>query len=320
MNEKGAIYVDASQYEDIYISQYAQRGWLSVKVNPNYLQAFSVYDENGKQVTVTEQQTNWVLLVPEMYKQQEDDMIEFFRQERMMYYSIDEGQYGCELRDEVKNQTIKIVWIKNNQSIFSFDTDVHTEQNNTIENAIIQVMTERNSAVSDRQCVLGNGINDPLKVKLAGDSRETYESLEAILMDLKLNDNLQYLVSVNERTSETLHYLYANIRLCVEMGILLLFMYIAVSVQNITILFDKNRKLYIIKKIFGYNWIYIYHRILKNNFTMIAVTFFLYYLYDRNWKYIVIVGGGVICIELLYIFISTEILERKKIVSVLKGE
>lgn len=68
-----------------------------------------------------------------------------------------------EVPNHLRNRKIDIIWIKNNQEIFSFNPDVYKSDNNKIRDEIIEVMTEKNSFVGERDLILGGGAKDPLK-------------------------------------------------------------------------------------------------------------------------------------------------------------
>ena len=66
LNQMGAILIDATLYEEEQLL--ADKDWAgirSIKVNNNYLREFPVYDTYNNPVQVSEDTSEWVLLVPE---------------------------------------------------------------------------------------------------------------------------------------------------------------------------------------------------------------------------------------------------------------
>lgn len=325
LNSEGAIYIDARKFEQENIELNGEQGLQgTVTVNPNYLMQFPVLDMNDKKITVSDKETDWILIVPEKYREQEEEIVEFFSQDRKECYEISEEEYEEKISAVVKSQKIRIIWMKDNQEIFSFNPNVYPENNNMIQEPIIQVVTTDNSCVIDKYCVQGNGTSDPLKLKIVGDSKKTYESLKYLLSNLQLDDNLKYVVSCNEETIQRLNAIYANIRLSLILLAILLLVWILSSFQSTVILFDKNKKDFVIKRISGWKWQSIFGKYLWREFVV------LYFITVGIMIVSPIQGAGIYCylgidvlivlIEVIVFLFCIKYSEKSKIVETLKGE
>ncbi|MGK0469493.1 bacteriocin-associated protein, partial [Clostridium sp.] len=163
----GSLLINARVYEETsLLLNKDYTGIKSLVVNTNYLRQFPVYDINNKIVTVSDYTTDWVLLVPMKYHNKENEIKEFFEQDRRDSVDYEKNFFNIKASDDIKNQHIKIIWVANNQKIFSFNPEVFKTENNTILEPIIQVITTKNSLMADRSSILGGGCTDPLKVKL----------------------------------------------------------------------------------------------------------------------------------------------------------
>ncbi|OYD09037.1 hypothetical protein [Paludifilum halophilum] len=103
LNALGSVYIDAGEYEEeALLSDPNDNGILSIMVNPNYLKAFPVYDQDGNPVQISEEATDWVVLVPEQYRDREEAIRDLFERDkgrRDFYLTADEGQ------------EVKIIWL-----------------------------------------------------------------------------------------------------------------------------------------------------------------------------------------------------------------
>lgn len=324
LNEDGALYISANEYtkEALEVdSEYD--GYRSITINGNYLATYPIYDNDGLKIGISEEETDWILLVPESLSAQEEEILSQFYAERKSRKYYDEEYYGVETSDVVNNQQIKIIWLNDGQSVFCMNPNVGDMGNLT--DVIIQVVTESNRYICDTDCILGKGSEDPLKVKLHGNGNQTYSDIEDALEELGLDDNLKYIVSVNETISERLSELTALLQTTFIVGIIVLAVLLFVSVQSCIIVFDKNKKDYIIKKMHGWSRWKTYISPIRTNIVLSIIACFLYLgvaiLLSGGivWKYSFVSAIIVIAIEIVVFTICTTILEQRKIADVLKG-
>ena len=322
LNEMGAVLVNARAYENQYLELNGSQG-ASLKVNPNFLNAFFVYDSNSEKIQIDENEESWILLVPEKYKEEADEIKEYCKEEkRTMYYEIDSEIYLREISDNILRQEIKIIWMENDQEIFSFNPDVFPENHNLVKDPIIEVVTLKNSCASDRECALGNGNTDPLKIKLIDrDNGKTYAALKRTLEKLGLEDNLKHLISVNQTAIEELEEIQHTIGIYIVFSIVGGTIMLLVSIQNISMHFNKNKNEYVVYKLFGVSGIQTYKNIIASILLFWAgETIVFLFLHHPVKAHIYL---PILMIFVLFEFglswIEVTFIEKRNRISILKG-
>lgn len=322
LNQSGTLVIDAKQYEEGFLKINDYNEFASLRVNPNYLLKFPVYDCSGKKIEISENTQDWILLVPEKFKNKELDVIQYFQKRRTEFEEIDYEFYGVSAKKEVREQKIIIIWVANGQSLFSFNPEVYPENNNECIDSIIEVITEHNSYVSDRHWLLGGGNTDPLKIKLYGDERETYQKLSDKLAELGLNDNFKYLVSINEQISSKISSIYVDIMIQFIIASILFAVLTLITLQNNMIIYDKNKLEYIIKRMFGWKMISVYkiHLLETSGGLIVSGLIALILIGTKN---ILFIEGGIIVLFGIQAILSMLWIARKekqKAIEILKNK
>ncbi|WP_339253996.1 DUF1430 domain-containing protein [Paenibacillus sp. FSL P2-0136] len=322
LNKMGAILIETQSYEeDQLLLDRNWKGIRSIKANNNYLQEFPVFDINNEAVQISEDISDWVLLVPEKYRDKEEEIVSFFLQMRKNNMGNDQEFYKKVIPDRIQNQKIDIKWISNNQRIFSFNPKVFPSENNVIVDPIIEVVTESNSVLTDRDSILGRGPGDPLKIKLMNrDPLLTYKTLEPKFKELKVDDNLKYLVTIDQYILEEIYQKQKSMKESLLTIVGLVSGFILLSTQNIIIYFNKNQHKLIVRRLFGTGFFKTY-----KEYTI---------LFSLVWLVQIVICGVmdkgieprmliVAAILLLFDFIASSVaillIEKKNKVKVLKG-
>lgn len=321
LNELGSLFIDSRDYYNMSDELESEtENWYikSIKINPNYLNEFPIYDINDTRVEIKEKEKDWIILIPEKYQNNSDIFIDYFKRERQSL--IEFNKYLHPNYTNIENQSIKIIWIKNNQNIFSFYDEVQNKQNNLIYDAIIQVMTEINILVTDSYGILGNGnLSDPLKIKLIdGNPILTYETIREKLINLSIEDNLPQLVKISDRFEESIYVLKNNLFYVILTVLISLIIFLIIVYQNLIIGIKRNEYKFTVKRLFGYNFISVYSIIYIQ---LIYSWIFLFFLLSRLYKY----NSLIILILLLFIIIESFIsyfmisfYEKKNKVNIIK--
>ncbi len=275
LNNKGALFVETTQYEDDAEFEPGFNRFLTIAVNPNYLNKFNIKDVNNNDITVSENETSYIVLAPEKYKDKKNKIIDDIKFYREGNYLYEEDFIKDKLsKDEFKKQKIEIVWIKNNQEVFSFNPNVSKENNNMVKNPIIEVITENNSLVTDRDGLWGSGGDTPLKVKLINnDTIKTYNDLLPILKEVGLDENLPSVLNINDLMLSQINELKDHIKYTLFTSSLLLLCFVIIALQNIVILFNKYKQKFIIKRSFGVDVFNSY----KEIFNIFIISFKYFY-------------------------------------------
>lgn len=342
LNQMGALFIDAIEYEeDNLILNKDWKGIRSIKVNPNYLREFPVYDIHHNPVQISEDTSDWILLVPEKYRNREKEILSFFHKERVGAKDY-EGVYEHEVRffkravpDRVKNQEIKIIWLANDQKIFSFNPEVFPAENNVIIDPIIKVVTEKNSLCTDRANMInGGGGTDPLKVRLINrDTALTLRTLEPELKRLKLDDNLKHLITVDQYVLQQIYDLQKGMNQLLLMSLGLISGLLFLVVQNLIIFFNKYQRKFVVRRLFGTGFFRTYKEYILLFSATWAFQILICFIVNRTGAYIPFVvklnrtadirlftvAAVLVLIELAASIIALGIIEQKSKVKVLKG-
>lgn len=256
LNDRGALYVDASNYEPVALAESFPPGaYRSIEVNVNYLKRFPVRDDSGRTIQISEDTSDWVVLAPSRYRSQQTEILAYFQLLRTGSGSqqgaaqADQAVFGRPAPASVLHQKVSIIWTQDDQAVFSFNPLVNPDHGNNIVDPIIEVMTSANSVGFDRANMIGA---TALKVRLLdGDTVRTLQDLLPTLKRLKLDDNLPYLITMDEYVSQQIARLDNGIRSVEFAGIALFVGLLVLAVQSLSILFERYSRRITVRRLFG---------------------------------------------------------------------
>ncbi|MED4128102.1 DUF1430 domain-containing protein [Shouchella miscanthi] len=324
LNADGAIYVDSFSYQEdvlIHDAQHNQDMIRSVRVNPNYLNVFDILDEQQQRVLVEEAETNRLLLVPKQFKERQEEITNYFEEKYEQLPLVE--HYQSEQFSQLQDQEIRIIWLKSNQEVFSFNVDVFPEEGNLIIDPIIEVLTENNGYPIERDFFRGLIGTDPLKVKLIDqDTAKTYQHYLTLLRDLQLDDNAKNLVTINEQVQKDISEIHREIVLNVTLLLLTTAIALFMVVQTSHLLFIQHKKKFLLRRIFGHNLYRAYRNVLfwiTITWVIIVSTIFYQYAgYSYIEKFVIVIV--LFIAEVVVVLLVLIRLEKKNKVSILKGE
>ena len=319
LNNQGSIFIESSEYQDDVEIDSNIEVIKSIKVNPNYIKEFPVYDLLGNIINISEEETDRILLVPEAYKNDEEKILSYFDNNKKLKFDFEKIEFSGKIRKQVEIQNIKIIWTKDNQKIFSFNPMVNKNNKNIIDDPIIEVVTENNSVYSELFGILGGGTTDPLKVKLIENSPKiTYEKLRPYLIQLNLEDNLKYLVASNEEELWNIYNIDEKMNLLYILLFIVIVCFIVVMVQNLIITFAKYKKKIVVRRLFGTSYIKSY----KEHILIFFVNWIIQLMFTMKYigtEFIFIIIVFIIA-EAICSIIGIKIIEKKNKLNVIKGE
>lgn len=323
LNDRGALYVDATPFEQEFhkLNKETAPWQFDVSVNPNYLKIFPIYDTDGKRIEIEEQEKDLILLVPEKYLSYKDAIIENYKNMQLDKIDRSRNYYGINC-DDLAKQKIDIIWVQDDQGIFGFSTRVFANEEGYIINTITRVVTEKNSTVLDRIGILGKGDLDPLKVFMGNNvkSGEVYKNISPMLRELNLDDNLKNLVSINENINERILELKAQRHIALMMAGIGLLLLTVLIIQSISLDFHRNRQRYIIQKIHGVPGLRIYRKyIFLSAFVYILIGSIFVLIDNSNPLYYLCMTIVLTVLQYMISIVAIMKLERKHISDVLKG-
>lgn len=295
-----------------------------LKVNDKYLNKFEVKDENGERISVRSD-SGITFLIPGNCR----DKTDFILKDFFKYRKQDNAN--------------KIIYTQCGQKIFSFDTRVFPTENNMVNDPVIVVISDSliENLVDENNkrlyygTILGNAINNPLKIELIDkDPILTYEKLKPYLAQNEIEDQLINLITVDDAFQEKIDAMHKEINhgyLAFSVALLTL---LFISFQSTVIYFRRNKDKLIIKKMFGYGFIKTYRNCFIVGLICSLLQILIYVSVSYvNYKY----NGGanvlkfelngnwsmayfiILLVDFSFVVLYLSILEKKNKLKILKG-
>ena len=272
--EHGAIYTNVNQYDPLLslrfvtdtstgaltYPEYFDPEWVPENFNPyiykanvNYLSTFPLTDENGNQILISEQEQDGVYLLPDIYKENHDNMKKILEAERRT--QVESSQAFAPGIEEEKSMNVKIIYYQSGVDVFTFDTRVGEDSDYTVENPIFSIMTKENGLFLDKHDIFSNRVNAYVKFDLNyGTPEQQYEMMKPALQTYGLDGNITGLesirVSFEARISEIKFGLYTSIGLICVLFIFAVF----ISIQTVATRMQMIGKKIAVKKLFGFSF------------------------------------------------------------------
>ncbi len=343
LNKMGSLFIDSANYEPAALSAPSEPTYIrSLQVNPNYLKAFPLRDASGQIIDIPETTSDWIVLVPEKYQVRQREMLAYFQGGRTGS-STQEGAFQAakvifdrEVPPSLIHQRVKIVWMANHQKVFSFSPLVFPSKNNVITDPVIQVMTSANSLGIDRANMMTGGVGSALKVRLVGgDTASTIKMLAPTLKSLRLDDNLRYLVTMDEYVLQQLQSLKEGIRNVTIAAIALGIGMLVLVTQNLAILFYRYSRKVVVRRLFGLRFRRTYRE-----FLLVFATIWGFQLVGAlaanrlgsspfstptfssvaSDQVVLAIVAAIILVELVFSIGVLIFIEKRSLIRVLKGE
>ncbi len=219
-NKKGSILADFYIYWPLMRERVVNEHPVDyerdkVEVNPNYLKVNPIYDVEGEKINIDESETDYILLVPEQYMTYETKIVEYYNN----------LANGYDRKPETTDQGIKILWIKEDQKLFTYRIDINPINGNRVKNAIIRVITESNGKIRDYDRIIAYSGN-PFKIKV-DDPLNPSASIRSKLREYGLSQYIADIPSVydyvaSEVKTITDRLLFLSVILLLTCGIIVL--------------------------------------------------------------------------------------------------
>lgn len=254
LNRQGAIVIDATEYEAPALRmRVPPRHVRSIRVNPNYLRQFPLYDTTGHRVQISESTRNRILLVPERYRGERDTILRHFREQRRPLQTESDGS-----KDD-REHPIEIIWLANGQRVVTLNPKVFPEHGNAVVDPVIEVITESNAPDFYKGTLITGGMESPLKVPLInGDAELTMRALTPLLRRLKLSDHLRGLLSIDEAVAKEAEKVMVAVRSTLFIIAVLVMSWILLVMHNVTICFARYRRRFLIRRLVGVGFLRTY--------------------------------------------------------------
>lgn len=337
LNDDGALFIETTDYLPIALG-YGTSGYRSIRANPNYLEVYPVKDANGDPVVVSEDETDWILLVPESYRSEESQIVEHWRQRRhggggvQPAWETDVAMFGRTVKNPQPDQDIRIIWTAVDQQIFSFNPEVYPENANNITDPIIEVMTISNSRGFDRANGINGGLDASFKVKLIeGNTAMTYERYLPLLQELGLDDNIRQLVTLDNAIFSLMQDYHQGLLRYLFQMMMVFALFLILVFQSVPLLFELDARRVAVRKLYGYPFFSRQRRFFIV-FTCVWVGIFVAVVacnsvlewpggyVSQDLALLLAVAGAFLAIETLVSAVVLSFVESRRVVDVLKGE
>ncbi len=310
--------IDASSYQTLKNDPFCKDNYYStecagITVNQNYIKnnkQFANYINGNSKLNNT-------IFVPEKYRDDEKKIIKEYQE--YFYLSnndiIDEFAKNYS-KDKISEEKVNIIWTKD-VSVFTQNPDISS--NGIITNPIVVVKNKLNG--ND----LINSFSQGEVYFNVKDANNPYNTLKEYTEKYGLENEIKTTPTVFSRYAQNIQKYKKQVVEALMKIILLLFTYAILIMNNIVIFYEKNKKLYSIKKMFGYRSLKIYTKY----FTEIGYSWIgsliIYILGTKmqlipkeNVKILLMLIGVSFVIEIFVSVIYFRILENKNIIKVLK--
>ncbi len=346
-NKKGEIYINARNHRagiDEYEKQQKLRGNIkknkideilgkSIKVNNNYLQLNPIYGINGKQINIPDHDEHTLnLLVPERLKLYEKQIQEKYKGE---FYSNNWPDYK-----------LNIIYIKDGQKCFTYQTDLATETQNYVIGSIIQVISNNNMCIDSYGCCDCNGFYPKIS-----NIDNPYQDVISDIKDCNIDNLLISAKTLYETAAQKIYEIKQEFIYTIEYAIFSVILLLMLIISSCINYLEQNKVKNTVKKLNGVGfakrsigffgsllliWLISICLMLLINYNgelvdKVICLFYIpskivlidklvpssnFYIESVNWKILlgIVLGDVVISAVLLKIY------ENKKISSVLKGE
>ncbi|CAI2671738.1 hypothetical protein AKUG0801_UNKNOWN100090 (plasmid) [Apilactobacillus kunkeei] len=230
LNSHGAII-----YDDSYLKQPIADYLKFIKVNPNYLKEFPLYDTSGRSIHLDNNSRDVLLAIPVNKSKSTNARISDIKQ-------ISKQEIG-------RIPNIKIVYISNRYN--SRFKSINNGEN--ISKYAVFVTTKNNSSFVERNIMDGGGPTDGLKMPIGSSVESTYNQIKNRLIQYNYYDNYPQLIKISDYNHEEMLINIGDVLskiITVAFGSIITLILVIYAM----ILYFKNFKRSIfIKKMNGYN-------------------------------------------------------------------
>ncbi|MDO5016283.1 MAG: DUF1430 domain-containing protein [Eubacteriales bacterium] len=298
-NRDGAIYADFEDYSptthELLPPDFpAYR--MSAMVNPNYLKEHPAYDLDNKVVTIAEDEVDSVVLIPEKYKEHEQDILAWRE------------------KNALAGQKVRLIWLQNNQSFFTYRLDIAPQTGNCVLDPILIVVSENNTLDG----MYGNLASRSLLIKTQNPAEPGIEVNE-VLGKYFPSDKVRFITyGVYDLVNSQIQKARQTILFYAVILLILFITMCSVIMQNISNYFNQHKQRLAVQHFLGFTHLDKYKVLLGLTLLSFPIVYVISALILHDWSVIWLVAI-ILFVELFTagIFIARN--ERKNIIKVIKG-
>lgn len=228
-------------------------------VNCDYLNNINpIIDTNGNKVEIDEADiadNELIVLVPEKYKDRQDEVYSSFYESYKFsrYVSVPES----ELPESERTVTIKLIYVKNDQTYFACNTDPYDLSRNYIKDPYVGIITKKNIDPSYHATYLMNS-----DFFIYDNENQTLDDIMKAAIDSGISRDLTNLPTVESTVDEVMQECKTKIIAASAVLVLTVLIVGFISIYIVRNYIERNKKLIFVKKTLGYSAAKIFGKII----------------------------------------------------------
>lgn len=298
-NRDGAIYADFEDFSPStreLLSADFPAYRMSAMVNPNYLKEHPAYDLDNQAVLIAEDEVDKVVLVPEKYKGNEQEILAW-----------------CEKIAQA-GQKVRLIWLQNGQSFFTYRLDIAPQTANCVLDPVLMVVSENNTS----EGMYSNLASRSLLIKTKNPAEPGIEVNDALSKYFP-TDKIRFITyGVYDLVNSQIQKARQNILFYTLILIVLFITMCSVILQNIRNYFNQHKQRLAVQHFLGFTRLDKYKVLLGLTLLSFPIVYVVSSLILQDWSVIWLVAIFLL-VELFTAAIFIARNERKNIVKVIKG-
>lgn len=286
-NSLGSLYADFNEYDKETYTNTSM-----AYVNTNYLKKQVIQDIHGHAIHISKDEKKRIVLAPQNYSKKK-------------IYKMTQDMFDTP-------HGIKIIYYKDNQKFFTYNSLIVSDYSNSITNPVVQVLTNENGSPEDYDVILGYKYN-PYKIK------GSQERIQSILKKHDLDQYASKIITAYDEMSLLNHQEQTLFIAIVMVSIALISLMILMIYQNIHIFIQYHALLLAIETMEGYTPLCKYFYFVKSTVVLFISTFLISLLCHSYFIYTLIVHLVLMALWCMTYVLSIKKFERKNIIHLLKG-
>lgn len=286
-NHLGSLYADFNEFDKETYTNTSM-----AYVNTNYLKKQVIQDIHGHTIHISEDEKKRVVLAPQNYSKKK-----IYKMTQAMF----DTPHG-----------IKIIYYKDNQKFFTYNSLIVSDYSNSITNPVVQVLTNENGLPEDYDVILGYKYN-PYKIK------GSQERIQSILKKYSLNQYASKIITAYDEMSLLNHQEQTLFIAVIMISVALVSLMILMIYQNIHIFIQYHASLLAIETMEGYTPLSKYFYFVKSTVVLFISTFLISLLCHSYFIYTLIIHLILMTLWGMTYLLSIKKFERKNIIHLLKG-
>lgn len=330
-NNKGGLLVSPSNYfsyNNFYgkeslntRKEYDPIDGIALEINAEYLRQNPIRDTNGNIISIEDEYGDYlIILVPEKYKEDEENLLQLYKEIYQFRRFVNEDIYNEYMNIEKVDHPeikIKIIYTENGQESFLYNPLLEEEnQNSIIDSVHIVINSENIGGDSYTKYVSSNEFFAKIDGSVEGDA---YSKVYEVIKELDMEKDILSAYTLYSNVDSYIIKVENEIKEYIISVIITLFLEILLTIYMIINYIQRNKYINAIRKINGYSYIKRHNKlILLIVGTWMAILIGGYVLRIFSFMEVLKVIIPLALLEILIMYLVLKKIENDEILSVLK--